>query len=166
MATITLKGNPIHTSGDLPRVGSAAPDFTLVKNDLSEASLADYKGKNLVLNIFPSIDTGVCAASVRRFNKEVSAHPEVTVLCISRDLPFAQARFCGAEGLQNVVTLSEFRDELFSQSYGVHIEDGPLAGLMSRAVVVVDADGKVVHAQQVSEIVEEPDYEAALKALK
>ena len=115
MANITFKGSPIHTLGDLPRVGSVAPDFNLVKADLSEAKLADYKGKKVVLNIFPSIDTGVCAASVRRFNKEASGHKDVTVLCISRDLPFAQARFCGAEGLNNVVTLSEFRNELFSQ---------------------------------------------------
>ena len=166
MANITFKGSPIHTLGDLPRVGSVAPDFNLVKADLSEAKLADYKGKKVVLNIFPSIDTGVCAASVRRFNKEASEHKDVTVLCISRDLPFAQARFCGAEGLNNVVTLSEFRNELFSQSYGVLIEDGPLAGLMSRAVVVVDGAGKVIHAEQVPEIAQEPDYEAALKVLK
>ncbi len=166
MANITFKGSPIHTLGDLPRVGSVAPDFNLVKADLSEAKLADYKGKKVVLNIFPSIDTGVCAASVRRFNKEASGHKDVTVLCISRDLPFAQARFCGAEGLNNVVTLSEFRNELFSQSYGVLIEDGPLAGLMSRAVVVVDGAGKVIHAEQVPEIAQEPDYEAALKVLK
>ena len=166
MANITFKGSPIHTLGDLPRVGSVAPDFNLVKADLSEAKLADYKGKKVVLNIFPSIDTGVCAASVRRFNKEASGHKDVTVLCISRDLPFAQARFCGAEGLNNVVTLSEFRNELFSQSYGVLIEDGPLAGLMSRAVVVVDGAGKVIHAEQVPEIAQVPDYEAALKVLK
>ena len=166
MANITFKGSPIHTLGDLPRVGSVAPDFNLVKADLSEAKLADYKGKKVVLNIFPSIDTGVCAASVRRFNKEASGHKDVTMLCISRDLPFAQARFCGAEGLNNVVTLSEFRNELFSQSYGVLIEDGPLAGLMSRAVVVVDGAGKVIHAEQVPEIAQEPDYEAALKVLK
>ena len=166
MANITLKGSPIHTVGDLPRVGAEAPDFILVKTDLSESKQADYKGKKVVLNIFPSIDTGVCAASVRRFNKEASEHKDVTVLCISRDLPFAQARFCGAEGLNNVVMLSEFRNELFSQSYGVRIEDGPLAGLMSRAVVVLNETGKVIHVEQVPDIVEEPDYEAALKVLK
>ena len=166
MANIKFKGSPIHTVGDLPRVGSVTPDFALVKNDLSEAKLADFKGKKVVLNIFPSVDTGVCAASVRRFNKEASECKDVTVLCISRDLPFAQARFCGAEGLNNVVMLSEYRNELFSQSYGVRMEDGPLVGLMSRAVVVLDGAGKVLHAEQVPEITVEPDYDAALKALK
>lgn len=166
MAKITFHEKPINTHGDLPRVGSQAPDFSLVKSDLSDAKLSDYKGKRVILNIFPSIDTGVCATSVRRFNKEASELKNAVVLCISRDLPFAQGRFCGAEGLSNVVTLSEFRNELFSQSYGVQIVDGPLAGLMSRAVVVVDENGKVVHAEQVPEIVQEPDYEAALKAIK
>ncbi len=166
MAKIKFHDAPVNTSGDLPRVGSEAPDFTLVKSDLSNGKLSDYKGRKVVLNIFPSIDTGVCAASVRRFNKEASEHKDVTVLCISRDLPFAQARFCGAEGLKDVVMLSEFRNELFSQSYGVRIEDGPLAGLMSRAVVVVDEAGKVTYVEQVPEITQEPNYEAALKALK
>jgi thiol peroxidase len=166
MAKITFKNSPVNTLGDLPRVGSVAPDFTLVKADLSNGKLSDYKGKKVVLNIFPSIDTGVCAASVRRFNKEASEHKDVTVLCISRDLPFAQSRFCGAEGLKDVITLSEFRNELFSQSYGILMEDGPLAGLMSRAVVVVDEAGKVSYVEQVPEITQEPNYEAALKALK
>ncbi len=166
MAKITFHDSPINTVGDLPRVGSVAPDFSLVKTDLSIGKLSDYKGRKVVLNIFPSIDTGVCAASVRRFNKEASEHKDVTVLCISRDLPFAQARFCGAEGLNDVVTLSEFRNELFSQGYGVRIEDGPLAGLMSRAVVVIDEAGKVAYVEQVPEITQEPNYEAALKALK
>ncbi len=165
MAKITFKGSPVNTAGDLPRVGAEAPDFSLIKTDLSEVSLADYKGKKVVLNIFPSVDTGVCAASVRRFNAEASKQENAVVLCISRDLPFAHARFCGAEGLENVVSLSEYKDEVFSQNYGVKMVDGPLAGLLSRAVVVVDEKGKVAHCEQVDDIVNEPDYEAALKAL-
>ncbi|MCU4156502.1 thiol peroxidase [Carboxylicivirga sp. A043] len=165
MAKITFKGNPVSTAGDLPRVGAEAPDFSLVKTDLSEVSLADYKGKKVVLNIFPSVDTGVCAASVRRFNAEASKQDNTVVLCVSRDLPFAHARFCGAEGLDDVVSLSEYKDEVFSQNYGVKMVDGPLAGLLSRAVVVVDENGKVSHSEQVDDIVNEPDYDAALKAL-
>ncbi|WP_430817120.1 thiol peroxidase [Carboxylicivirga sp. RSCT41] len=165
MAKITFKGNPVSTAGDLPRVGAEAPEFSLVKTDLSEVSLADYKGKKVVLNIFPSVDTGVCAASVRRFNAEASKQDNTVVLCVSRDLPFAHARFCGAEGLEDVVSLSEYKDEVFSQNYGVKMIDGPLAGLLSRAVVVVDENGKVSHSEQVDDIVNEPDYDAALKAL-
>lgn len=165
MAQITFKGSPIHTIGELPAKGSPAPDFTLVKQDLSETSLADYKGKKLVLNIFPSIDTGVCATSVRTFNEKAAGLTNTVVLCISMDLPFAQARFCGAEGITNVVTASAFRS-VFGDHYGVILADGPLAGLLSRAVVVVDEAGKVIYAEQVPEIAQEPDYDAALAALK
>lgn len=166
MAQITLKGNAINTIGELPKVGTKAPDFRLVKNDLSEGTLSDYKGQRLVLNIFPSLDTGTCAASVRHFNAEASELKNTSVLCISKDLPFAQARFCGAEGLNDVHNLSDFRTGKFGKDYGVEIIDGPLAGLESRAVVVVDEDGKVVYTQQVGEIVDEPDYDAALAFLK
>ncbi len=166
MAEITLKGKPIHTLGRLPAKGTKTPEFTLVKNDLSEAKLADYKGKNIVLNIFPSLDTPTCAASVRRFNAEASKLANTVVLCISKDLPFAQARFCGSEGLDNVETLSDFRHEEFGESYQTEIVDGPLAGLESRAVVILDEEGTVVYTEQVPEIVNEPDYEAALAVLK
>ena len=166
MAKITLKGNPIHTLGILPAIGTKAPEFTLIKNDLSEAKLSDYKGKNVVLNIFPSLDTPTCAASVRHFNAEASNLDNTVVLCVSKDLPFAQARFCGAEGLDNVETLSDFRDGNFGKSYQVEITDGPLAALESRAVVILDEEGTVVYTEQVPEIVDEPDYEAALAVLK
>ncbi len=165
MAKITLKGNPVNTIGNLPEVGTMAPAFTLVKDDLSIKSLSDYKGQKVVLNIFPSLDTGTCAASVRRFNAEASTLENTVVLCISKDLPFAQARFCGAEGLEDVHNLSDFRYGQFGKDYGVEIIDGPLAGLESRAVVVLDEEGTVVYTQQVPEIVDEPDYEAALAAL-
>jgi len=165
MAKITFKGSPVATAGDLPRVGAEAPEFTLVNTDLGDVSLHDYKGQKVVLNIFPSVDTSVCAASVRKFNDEASKRDNTTVLCISRDLPFAHARFCGAEGLDKVILLSEYKDEVFSQNYGVKMVDGPLAGLLSRAVVVVDENGKVVHSEQVDDIVNEPDYDAALKVL-
>lgn len=166
MAEITLKGNSIHTLGTLPAKGTKAPEFTLIKNDLSEAKLTDYKGTNVVLNIFPSLDTPTCAASVRHFNTEASNLDNTVVLCISKDLPFAQARFCGAEGLDNVETLSDFRDGNFGKSYQTEIVDGPLAGLESRAVVIIDEQGMVIYTQQVPEIVDEPDYEAALAVLK
>ncbi|RAV30233.1 thiol peroxidase [Sinomicrobium soli] len=166
MATVTLKGNTIHTIGELPATGKKAPGFSLVGNDLSPAALNDFRGKKIVLNIFPSIDTGTCAASVRKFNREASGLEDTVVLCISRDLPFAQARFCGAEGLDNVVTLSDFRERQFGKDYGVEFADGPLAGLLSRAVVVIDTDGNVTHTEQVAETADEPDYDAALKALK
>ncbi len=165
MAAITLKGNTIHTTGNLPAVGQTASDFELVTTELSVATLADYKGQRLILNIFPSIDTGVCAASVRTFNKEAAALPDTKVICISRDLPFAMGRFCGAEGLDNVINLSDFKTGAFGKAYGVEIADGPLAGLHSRAIVVIDAEGKVVYTEQVPEITQEPNYEAALQQL-
>ena len=166
MAKITLKGNSINTAGNLPSIGSMAPDFNLTKTDLSNVSLKDFSGKKIVLNIFPSLDTSVCAASVRKFNAEAEKLPNVTVLCISKDLPFAHNRFCTTEGLKNVVSLSELRDDSFSKAYGVKITDGPLAGLLSRAVVVVDTDGKIIYYEQVPEITQEPDYEGVLVVLK
>ncbi|MBF0141854.1 MAG: thiol peroxidase [Magnetococcales bacterium] len=163
MAKITLKGNPINTCGTLPAVGSKAPDFKLTKTDLADVSLKDFAGKKIVLNIFPSIDTPVCAASVRRFNADVSKMGNAVVLCVSLDLPFAHARFCGAEGLTNVISVSELRERGFGEKYGVRVVDGPLAGLLCRAVVVIDAQGNVAYTQQVPEIVEEPKYEEVLK---
>ncbi len=165
MAKITLKGNEINTSGDLPAVGSQAPDFCLTKTDLSDVSLNDLKGKRVILNIFPSIDTDVCAASVRHFNADANALDNTTVLCVSQDLPFAHARFCGAEGLESVDSVSELRNSDFGASYGARIVDGPLAGLLARAVVVLDETGKVIYNEQVPEIVQEPNYEAALNSL-
>lgn len=165
MATITLKGNEIHTSGNLPAVGSNLKDFKLVKDDLSRVSLADFKGKKLILNIFPSVDTGTCAASVRKFNQEAANLDNTVVLCISRDLPFAQKRFCGTEGIENVVNLSDFETGKFGQDYGIQITDGPLAHLLSRSVIVADENGKIVHTEQVKETVDEPNYEAALSSL-
>ena len=166
MASITLHGNKINTLGSLPTVGSAASDFTLTKGDLSATTLNDFKGKKVVMNIFPSIDTGTCATSVREFNKKASALDNTVVLCISKDLPFAQARFCGAEGIENVEMLSDFRDGNFGKTYEVEFSDGPLQSLHSRAVVVLDTNGKVVHAEQVSEIADEPNYAAAIEALE
>lgn len=166
MAKITLGGKPINTIGELPVVGHSAPDFTLTATaDMSEVSLKSYVGKNLVLNIFPSIDTGVCATSVRKFNAEASKLNNTLVLCISKDLPFAMKRFCGAEGLSNVVTLSDYRNKGFSKSYGVEILDGAFEALDARAIVVIGADGKVKHTELVPEIGQEPNYEAAIKAL-
>jgi thiol peroxidase len=165
MATITLKGNKINTSGNLPSTGTVAKDFKLVATDLSVKTLADFKGQNLVLNIFPSIDTGTCATSVRNFNKSAASLTNTTVLCISRDLPFAQGRFCGAEGIENVVMLSDFNTGDFGKDYGLQIVDGPLAGVTSRCIVVIDTEGKVVYTEQVAETTEEPNYEAALKSL-
>lgn len=165
MAQITLKGSPIHTSGDLPKVGSAAPAYTLVRTDLSEVTPKELAGQRVVLNIFPSLDTPTCAASVRKFNARANEKPNTTVLCVSADLPFAQKRFCGAEGLDNVVPASTFRAADFGQAYGVTLTDGPLKGLLARAVVVVDEAGKVVHTELVPEIAQEPDYNAALAAL-
>lgn len=166
MAQITFKGNPINTSGNLPEVGAKAPDFNLTAGDLSEKSLNDYKGKNVVLNIFPSVDTGVCAQSVRTFNEKVSSADNTVVLCISKDLPFALSRFCAAEGLENVETLSDFKNNEFSTSYGAKMTDGPLNGLLSRAVVVINPEGNVVYNEQVPEIGQEPDYNNALEVLK
>lgn len=165
MADITLKGNAFNTVGNLPEVASNAPDFSLVAGDLSQKSLSDFAGKNVILNIFPSIDTGTCATSVREFNKKAADLENTVVLCVSRDLPFAQGRFCGAEGIENVVTLSDFATGAFGKDYGLTIKNGPLAHLHSRAIVVVNADGKVTYTEQVSEIVDEPNYEAALNAL-
>jgi thiol peroxidase len=165
MASITLGGNPIHTSGELPKVGTKLADFKLVKNDLSLASLGDFAGSKLILNIFPSIDTGTCATSVRKFNESASQLENTKVICISRDLPFAQKRFCGAEGLENVVNLSDFKDGSFGKSNGLEIVDGVLAGLHSRAIIVVDEKGTVVYTEQVPEIANEPNYEAALASL-
>ncbi|HPS45749.1 MAG TPA: thiol peroxidase [Bacteroidales bacterium] len=166
MATITLKGNPIHTIGELPKIGETAKNFTLVKADLSKAMLSDFKGQQLVLNIFPSLDTGTCAASVRYFNKAAANLKNTKVLCISRDLPFAQARFCGAEGIENVITLSDFATGEFGKNYGLEITDGPLQSLHSRVVIIIDENGKIIYTEQVPEIVNEPDYEKALKACK
>ena len=165
MASITLGGNPIHTSGELPKVGTKLSDFKLVKTDLSVASLGDFAGKKLVLNIFPSIDTGTCATSVRKFNESASNLKNTSVLCISRDLPFAQKRFCGAEGLENVVNLSDFPKGSFGKENGLEITDGPLAGLHSRAIIVVNENGIITHTEQVREIADEPNYEAALAVL-
>jgi len=165
MAQVTLGGNPVNTSGNLPAVGSAAPAFTLTNTDLSDVSLADYAGKRVVLNIFPSIDTPVCAASVKRFNEEAAKLGDAVVLCVSADLPFAHKRFCGAEGIDKVESLSTVRGGGFGDAYGVRLVDGPLAGVLARAIVVVGADGKVTHSQLVPEIKQEPDYTAALGAL-
>ena len=164
MATVTLGGNPFATSGELPEVGAAAPDFSLTGGDLGDVSLSDYAGRQLILNIFPSVDTPVCAASVRRFNEAAAGLPDTVVLCVSRDLPFAQGRFCAAENIEGVTCASEMRGTAFGDAYGVRITEGPLAGLFARAVVVVDGGGQVTHAQLVAEIKTEPDYEAALGA--
>lgn len=166
MATITFKGTPVETSGALPEINSRAPDFTLTKTDLSDVSLNDFSGKKIVLNIFPSIDTPVCAASTRRFNEEAGTMDNTVVLCISADLPFAHNRFCEAEGLKDVISLSVFRAHAFGNDYGVTIVEGPLAGLLSRAVIIIGIDGKVMYTEQVPEIAQEPYYDKALHALK
>lgn len=166
MAKITLKGNAINTNGSLPPVGAKAPDFKLLTTDLAEVGLESFAGKTMVLNIFPSVDTPVCAASTRRFNAELDKLSDVVVLCASADLPFAHKRFCAAEGLERVKSVSNLRDRGFGDRYGVTIVDGALQGLMARAVVVIDKSGAVVHAQLVPEIAEEPDYAAALAAVK
>jgi len=165
MASITLGGNPINTSGTLPNIGSKAPNFSLIKTDLSAATLADFAGNKLVLNIFPSIDTGTCAASVRAFNQKASQLENTKVLCISRDLPFAQKRFCGAEGLDNVINLSDFNSGSFGKDYGLEILDGPLASLHSRVVIILDENGVVKYTEQVPEIADEPNYDVALASL-
>jgi len=164
MAEITLGGNPVHTSGELPQVGSAAPSFTLTGSDLGDVSSSDFDGKNVVLNIFPSVDTPTCATSVRTFNERAAGLDDTVVLCVSADLPFAQGRFCGAEGIENVSTGSTFRSS-FGSDFGVDLTDGPLAGVLARAVVVVGPDGQVKHTELVSEIAAEPDYDAALDSL-
>jgi len=165
MSQITLKGNLIHTNGKLPVSGMKAPDFLLTAKDLSDKTLYDYLGKKVILNIFPSLDTPTCAMSVRRFNAEATKLDNTVVLCISRDLPFAQVRFCGAEGLNNVITLSQFRGSDFGVDYGIQITDGPMAGLLARAVVIVDEKGTVIYTELVPEIAQEPDYASALKAV-
>ena len=165
MAKTAFKGNPVNTSGNLPKVGEMAPDFKLVNSSLEEVKLSDYKGKNIVLNIFPSLDTGVCAASVRKFNKEAGSLDNTVVLGISADLPFAAGRFCSAEGIENVVTLSVFRDDEFAKDYGVLLVDGPMKGLTARAVVIVNPEGKVIYNQLVPEITEEPDYNSAINSI-
>jgi len=165
MAIITLKGEPIETVGELPEVKTAAPDFNLTKTDLSDVSLGSFKGKRIILNIFPSIDTDVCAASARRFNEEVNRLDNTVVFCISADLPFAHKRFCEAEGLENIIPLSAFRSGGFGIDYGVTITSGPLNGLLSRAIVIIDQQGEVTYTEQVPEIAQEPDYDAALKAV-
>lgn len=165
MSQVTFKGNPVNTSGNLPNPGDNAADVTLTDVNLQDKSLSEYKGKNVVLNIFPSINTGVCATSVRKFNEKASSLDDAVVLCISKDLPFAQSNFCAAEGLKNVVMLSDFRSD-FGKQYGVEITDGAMKGLLSRAVVVVDKEGKVAYTEQVTEISNEPDYATALNHLK
>jgi thiol peroxidase len=165
MATVTLQGSKANTNGTLPQVNSKAPDFKLVATDLSVKSLSDYKGKKLILNIFPSVDTGTCATSVRNFNKEAAELDNTKVLCISRDLPFAQGRFCGAEGIENVEMLSDFVSGDFGKNYGLEFVDGPLNGLHSRCIVVINENGEITHTEQVPEIVDEPNYDEALKAL-
>lgn len=166
MITTNFKGNTVHLDGQFINVGAVAPQVSLVKSDLTPFSLDECKGKYVVMNIFPSIDTGICATSVRKFNQLAASLPNTVVVCISRDLPFAQGRFCGAEGIENVVTASNFRpDCTFGTDYGVQMNDGPLAGLLARSVVVIDPNGTVCHAQLVPEITTEPDYEAALNVI-
>ncbi len=166
MAQVTLRGTPIHTNGELPAVGAKAPDFKLVNGDLKDVSLADYRGKKKILNIVPSLDTPTCATSTRKFNKEASSLPNTVVLVVSADLPFASKRFCTTEGLQNVVPLSLMRTKAFAKDYGVLLQDGPLEGITARAVVALDENDKVVYRQLVPEIAQEPDYDAALRAVK
>ncbi|MCC2617987.1 thiol peroxidase [Aestuariibacter halophilus] len=164
MARVTLQGNPVDTEGALPAVGSKAPEFTLVKGDLSELTMEDLSGRHIILNIFPSVDTGTCAASVRAFNQKAAGLENTTVVCVSADLPFAAARFCGAEGIDNVLTGSTFRSS-FGKDYGVTFTTGPLKGLLSRSVVVIDRQGVVLYNEQVAETADEPDYDQALAAL-
>lgn len=165
MSTVTFKGQQVQVKGTFPKKGDVAPNFILTKTDLSDVSLANYKGKRKILNIFPSIDTGVCAASVHHFNKDAANLLNTIVLCISADLPFAQARFCGAEGIDHVETLSTFRHPDFKDTYGVNLTEGPLSGLCARGVVVIDENDKVIYSQLVDEIAHEPDYQAALAVL-
>ncbi len=166
MAQIALQGNPVETVGDLPKAGDPAPDFILTKTDLSDMSLKDFAGKKVLLNIFPSVDTPVCSMSVRKFNTEISKYENAAVLSVSLDLPFAHSRFCETEGLKNVIPASELRTRDFGESYGVRMKTGPLAGLLARAVVIIDENGKVVYAKFAPDIKDEPDYEEALNILK
>lgn len=165
MSQITLNDKKVNTYGNLPEMGEKAPHFELVRSDLSEGTLKDFKGKRVIMNIFPSIDTNVCATSVKNFNERASKLNNTVILCISRDLPFAQKRFVDDEGLKNVTNLSDFRQRDFGKDYGVEMMDGPMAGLLSRVVIVLDEEGKVLHSQQVPDIGEEPDYLSALKSL-
>ncbi len=165
MATVTLKGAPFNTNGELPKVGEMAPDFNLKKVDLSSTHLSDYKGTNLILNIFPSIDTATCASSVRTFNKRASELENTTIVCVSRDLPFAQKRFCGAEGIDNVITASDFATGDFGKNYGLELENGPLEALHARAIVVIDGTGVVKYTELVADIASEPNYDAAIAAV-
>lgn len=165
MATISSRGEMVETSGELPPVGSAAPPFSLVRGDLSRVTLNDYNSSRVVLNIFPSIDTPTCAKSVRQFNQDAAAMPNTRVLCVSADLPFALNRFCGAEGIENVETASVYRSAEFGQDYGVYMAEGRLGGLLARAIVVIDEEGKVIHQELVPEIAQEPDYQAVIAAL-
>ncbi|MDR1202962.1 MAG: thiol peroxidase [Tannerellaceae bacterium] len=165
MSEITFKGNKVHTNGSLPKVGSIAPDFTGVKGDLSELSLSSLNGKRIILNVFPSLDTAVCAASVHRFNKEAASLQNTVILAISKDLPFAQGRFCTTEGIDKVIPLSIFRNSTFEDNYGMLLTDGPLKGLLTRGVIIVDEAGKIIYTELVPEITEEPNYEAALASL-
>lgn len=166
MATTNFKGQPVRLIGEFIQVGTVAPDFGLVKTDLSTFSLKDLSGKNVVLNIFPSLDTAVCATSVRKFNKLAASLPDTIVLAISKDLPFAHARFCTTEGVEHVIPLSDFRISDFDENYGVCMADGPLAGLLARAVVIIGKDGRVAYTELVPEITQEPDYDKALEVLK
>ena len=166
MATVTLKNTPVQTVGELPAVNTIAPNFELVGAGLADKKLADYTGKKVILNIFPSVDTATCATSVRHFNQDAAKLENTVVLCISRDLPFAQGRFCGAEGIENVEMLSDFRDGQFGKDYGVLFADGPLKGLLSRSIVVINEEGKVIYTEQVAETADEPNYDKALTALK
>lgn len=166
MAQITLGGNPVETVGDLPKVGSPAPDFKVTKTDLTDTTLSDFHGKNIVLNIFPSIGTGVCSAAVRKFNELAAGLVNTVVICISRDLPFAHQSFCEAEGIENVIPTSEYKDNGFSDNYHVKMLDGKFEGLFSRSIVVIDSEGTVIYSEQVPEIAQEPDYDKAIAALK
>ena len=165
MATVTLGGDPVQTSAELPEIGSKAPNFTLVKNDLSTCTLDDFKGHKVVLNVFPSVDTGTCAQSVRQFNQEAAELENTKVLCVSRDLPFAQARFCAAEGIENVIPVSDFRDNSFGKAYGLNFVNGAFEGLHSRSVIILDESGNVLYTEQVAETADEQNYKAALEAL-
>lgn len=166
METVFFKGTPCHTYGSIPAAGTQAPCFNLTGKDLNEVRCSDFKGKRVVLNVFPSLDTPVCAMSVRRFNAEAAALDNTTVVCVSMDLPFAMARFCTAEGIDNLVVASAFRSPMFAEEYGLQLVDGPLAGLLARAVIIIDEDGRIVYSELVEEITHEPDYKAALSVLK
>lgn len=166
METVYFKGTPVHTSGMVPAVGSPAPDFELISPELMEIGMSNYPGKNIILNVFPSLDTAVCAMSVRKFNEKAASKPDTVVLCVSMDLPFAAARFCSAEGIKNVTAASAFRSPKFAEDYGLMMVDGPLKGLLARAVLIIDKNRKIIYRELVDEITHEPDYEAALKMVK